>query len=59
MPIFFDATLLKELTGSFTLEKIRDRIESLRAEYNNICEVNKPTLPSSRCMRRDDFASHP
>lgn len=36
MPIFFDEQHLKLLQGSFTLEKIADRIDSLRIEYDNI-----------------------
>lgn len=36
MPIFFDEDNLKLLKGSFTLEKIADRIDSLRIEYDNI-----------------------
>jgi tetratricopeptide (TPR) repeat protein len=37
MPIHFSPEMLAHLKGSFTLEKIADRIESLRAEYDNIC----------------------
>jgi len=37
MPIFFGPDLLRQLKGSFTLAKIQDRIDSLRAEYENIC----------------------
>jgi hypothetical protein len=39
MPIFFDAATMKHLKGSFSIEKIKDRIDSLKAEYNNICDV--------------------
>lgn len=41
MPIFFSQELLSLLQGSFTLEKIRDRQESLKAEYDNICMVGQ------------------
>ena len=37
MPIFFNDEMLAHLKGSFTLAKIRERIESLKAEYDNIC----------------------
>jgi tetratricopeptide (TPR) repeat protein len=33
MPIFFPPRLLAMLKGSFTLQKIQDRIDSLKAEY--------------------------
>lgn len=36
MPIFFNETNLNLLKGSFTMEKIADRIDSLRIEYDNI-----------------------
>lgn len=36
MPIFFPEDQLALLTGSFTMEKIADRIDSLRIEYDNI-----------------------
>lgn len=36
MPIFFGENHLSLLKGSFTLEKIADRIDSLRIEYDNI-----------------------
>lgn len=36
MPIFFDPNMMRLLKGSFTLSKIQDRIDSLRAEYENI-----------------------
>jgi histone-lysine N-methyltransferase SETD3 len=36
MPIFFGEEHLALLRGSFTLEKIADRIDSLRIEYDNI-----------------------
>lgn len=36
MPIFFPENLLAMLKGSFSLEKIADRIDSLRREYDNI-----------------------
>ena len=37
MPLFFKEPLLAHLTGSFTLAKIKDRIDSLRTEYDNLC----------------------
>ena len=36
MPIFYSMKYLNMLKGSFTLQKIADRIDSLRAEYENI-----------------------
>jgi len=36
MPIFFTPEELNWLKGSFTLDKIHDRIDSLRREYENI-----------------------
>jgi len=36
MPIFFNQDELKLLKGSFTLDKISDRVDSLRREYENI-----------------------
>lgn len=36
MPIFFDEDMLALLKGSFSLQKIADRIDSLRREYDNI-----------------------
>ena len=38
MPIFFGAELIHELKGSFTLGKIQDRLDSLKCEYNNLCD---------------------
>ena len=39
IPLFFTEQQRRELTGSISLKKIDDRLESLRAEYDNICEV--------------------
>lgn len=36
MPLFFDEDMLALLKGSFSLQKIADRIDSLRREYDNI-----------------------
>jgi len=36
MPIFFDEPTLGWLKGSFSLQKIADRIDSLKKEYDNI-----------------------
>ncbi len=37
MPIFFDEEELGLLKGSMCLDKIAERKDSLRAEYDNIC----------------------
>eukprot|EP00479_Gromia_sphaerica_P013995 TRINITY_DN809_c0_g1_i3.p1 TRINITY_DN809_c0_g1~~TRINITY_DN809_c0_g1_i3.p1 ORF type:complete len:201 (+),score=47.69 TRINITY_DN809_c0_g1_i3:983-1585(+) len=37
MPIFFGDDELKYLKGSFSLDKIADRIDSLKTEYDNLC----------------------
>ena len=37
MPLFFKEPLISHLTGSFTLAKIKDRIDSLKTEYDNLC----------------------
>jgi histone-lysine N-methyltransferase SETD3 len=37
MPIFFDAAELTWLTGSMCLDKIAERKENLRLEYDNLC----------------------
>lgn len=37
IPLFFGPSLLRELEGSIALQKIADRIDSLRLEYDNIC----------------------
>ena len=39
IPIFFDDDEMKELSGSFTFNKIKDRKESLRAEYDNLADI--------------------
>jgi len=51
MPIFFDDKLLNLLKGSFTLGKIRDRIDSLRMEYDNI----KKHVPEFGRFSHDEF----
>jgi len=51
MPIFFKPDLLRLLKGSFTLDKISDRLESLRAEYNNICQH----VPDMRQFTHEEF----
>ena len=51
MPIFFPPPLLAMLKGSFTLQKIQDRIDSLRTEYDNI----KASVPSFARFSHDDF----
>jgi tetratricopeptide (TPR) repeat protein len=51
MPIFFDQAKLKLLQGSFTLSKIADRIESLKAEYESICE----NVPEMKQFTHEEF----
>ena len=51
MPIFFPPSLLAMLKGSFTLQKIQDRIDSLRTEYDNI----KAVVPTFARFSHDDF----
>ena len=51
MPIFFDQKLLDMLKGSFTLGKIQDRAESLKAEYHTICAA----VPALAAYTLDDF----
>lgn len=38
VPLFFSSEQLSELEGSMALDKIRDRHQSLRIEYNNLLE---------------------
>jgi hypothetical protein len=40
MPCYFDEELLSWLKGSMTMQKIADRIDSLRREYDNIRRVS-------------------
>jgi hypothetical protein len=51
MPLFFGPELLKHLKGSFTLSKIQDRIDSLQAEYDNICSK----VPAMKQFTSQDF----
>eukprot|EP01083_Nonionella_stella_P141743 437319_1 len=51
MPIHFSKEELAHLTGSFSLQKIRDRIRSLYAEYENICEY----VPDFKCYTYEEF----
>jgi len=51
MPIFFGPELLAHLKGSFTLTKIRERIESLKAEYDMICAA----VPALRAFSHAEF----
>lgn len=51
MPIFFGPDLLKLLKGSFTIGKIQDRIDSLKAEYDNLCRL----VPSYSQFSHEDF----
>ena len=51
MPIFFPPSMLDLLKGSFTLQKIQDRIDSLRTEYDNI----KAHVPTFARFSHDDF----
>jgi len=37
-PLFFNEEQKKELDGSISVQKIHDRVESLRNEYDNICK---------------------
>ena len=39
IPLFFDDDMRSLLTGSIALRKIDDRLESLRLEYDALCEV--------------------
>lgn len=38
VPLFFKEECEKELKGSIAIKKMQARIESLQAEYNNLCE---------------------
>jgi histone-lysine N-methyltransferase SETD3 len=51
MPIFFDEAELAWLTGSMCLDKIAERKESLRLEYDNLCRY----IPSVAQFAFDDF----
>jgi len=51
MPIFFNEDLLAELKNSFTLQKIADRIDSLRREYENI----RRAVPEFAKYTQDEF----
>ncbi len=51
MPIFFPEDELAWLTGSFTLYKIGDRIDSLRREYDNI----RRAVPEFNRYSYEDF----
>ena len=51
MPLFFKQPLIDHLTGSFTLAKIKDRIDSLRTEYDNLCAA----VADFRHFTHDEF----
>jgi histone-lysine N-methyltransferase SETD3 len=51
VPLFFTEPELGWLQGSFTLNKIADRVESLAAEYDTLCRA----LPAFRAHSYADF----
>lgn len=51
MPIFFDDEEKSYLTGSFSLKKMAERIESLTTEYNNLCS----RFPDFKKFTYDEF----
>jgi len=51
MPIFFDEPTLAWLKGSFSLQKIADRIDSLKKEYDNI----RRAVPEFGQYTHEDF----
>jgi len=38
VPLFFQEECEKELVGSIALKKMKDRVDTLQSEYDNICE---------------------
>jgi len=51
IPIFFETKYLEMLKGSLSLQKIRDRTESLRIEYENLYHK----VPEFRRFSHEDF----
>ena len=51
IPLFFNDTQRKELIGSISLKKIDDRLESLRLEYESICN----SVPEFNRFSLEDF----
>lgn len=51
MPIFFGEKHLAMLKGSFSLQKIADRIDSLRKEYDNI----RRAVPEFSKYKHEEF----
>lgn len=51
IPLFFHQDQLQRLKGSISLQKIRDRHDSLRAEYENLCKY----VRSYQNWSYDDF----
>jgi len=51
IPLFFQEDCERELKGSIALRKMKDRVDSLQAEYDNICEY----VPQFRRFSHKDF----
>jgi SET domain/Rubisco LSMT substrate-binding len=55
MPIFWNDAELKELTGSFLLQQIRDRNQAIIEDYNAICAV-APQMKAIATLREFQWA---
>lgn len=51
IPLFFQEDCKRELQGSIALKKMKDRVDSLQLEYDNICEH----VPQFRRFSHKDF----
>jgi len=51
VPLFFQEDVERELQGSIALKKMKDRVDSLQAEYDNICE----NVPQFKRFPHKDF----